>query len=64
MSDTKIESQKKHISQLTKISETARQEKLDLIAEEQAELARLNTQVTVGKILFYLTFKPVSLIRH
>ena len=46
MSDTKIESQKKHISQLTKISETARQEKLDLIAQEEEELARLNTQVT------------------
>ena len=46
MSDTKIESQKKHISQLTKISETARQEKLDLIREEEAELNLLNVLVT------------------
>ena len=43
---TKIDSQKRHLCELTKISETAKQEKLDQIAEEQSELARLNTQVT------------------
>ena len=43
---TKIDSQKRHLCELTKISETAKQEKLDQIAEEESELARLNTQVT------------------
>ena len=43
---TRIDSQKRHLCELTKISETAKQEKLDQIAEEQSELARLNTQVT------------------
>lgn len=43
---TKINSQKKHLCELTKISESAKQEKIELIAEEEAELARLNTQVT------------------
>ena len=43
---TKIDSQKRHLCELTKISETAKQEKLEQIAEEQSELARLNTQVT------------------
>jgi len=43
---TKIMSQKKHLCELTKISESAKQEKIQLIAEEESELARLNTQVT------------------
>jgi len=43
---TRIDSQKRHLCELTKISETAKQEKLDQIAEEKSELARLNTQVT------------------
>jgi DNA repair exonuclease SbcCD ATPase subunit len=43
---TKIDSQKRHLCELTKISETAKQEKLEQISEEQSELTRLNTQVT------------------
>ena len=43
---TKIDSQKRHLGELTKISETAKQEKLEQIEDEQSELARLNTQVT------------------
>ena len=43
---TKIDSQKKHLCDLKKISESARQEKLDQIAEENSELARLQDQVT------------------
>ena len=43
---TKINSQKKHLCELQKISESAKQDKLNLISEEEAELARLNTQVT------------------
>ena len=42
----KIESLKQHLNDLRKISESARQEKQELIDEEVAELARLNTQVT------------------
>lgn len=43
---TKIDSQKRHLCELKKISESARQEKLDLIAHEEQELGRLNLQVT------------------
>ena len=46
LNKTKIDSHKKHLCELQKISETARQEKLNLIREEETELARLNTQVT------------------
>jgi len=42
---TKIDSQKRHLCELKKISESARQEKLDQIAEESSELARLQAQV-------------------
>ena len=42
---TKIDSQKRHLCELKKISESARQEKLDQIAEENSELARLQAQV-------------------
>ena len=43
---TKIDSQKRHLCELKKISESARQEKLDLIAHEEQEMVRLNLQVT------------------
>jgi DNA repair exonuclease SbcCD ATPase subunit len=43
---TKIDAQKAHLCQIHKISESAKQEKLDKIAQEESELARLNTQVT------------------
>jgi DNA repair exonuclease SbcCD ATPase subunit len=42
---TRIDSQKRHLCELTKISESAKQDKLNLIREEETELARLNTQV-------------------
>lgn len=43
---TKIDSQKKHIGELTKISDSARKEKETELDEQNAELARLNTQLT------------------
>ena len=43
---TKIDAQKSHLCQIHKISESAKQEKLEKIAKEETELARLNTQVT------------------
>lgn len=43
---TKIDSQKKHIGELTKISDTARKEKETELDEHNTELARLNTQLT------------------
>ncbi len=43
---TKIDSQKKHIGELTKISDTARKEKETELDEHSTELARLNTQLT------------------
>jgi DNA repair exonuclease SbcCD ATPase subunit len=60
---TRIDSQKRHLCELTKISETAKQEKLDQIAEEQSELARLNTQVTEWEdtLLFDLQQRQQSL---
>lgn len=43
---TKIDSQKKHIGELTKISDSARKEKETELDEQNTELARLNTQLT------------------
>jgi DNA repair exonuclease SbcCD ATPase subunit len=42
---TRIDSQKRHLCELTKISESAKQDKLNLIREEETELARLNTEL-------------------
>ena len=42
---TKIDSQKRHLCELKKISESARQEKLDEIAKETTELESLHAQV-------------------
>jgi len=43
---TRIESQKKHLGELEKISQSAKQDKMHLISEEEAELALLNVLVT------------------
>ena len=43
---TKIDAQKTHLCEIQKISESAKQEKLDNIANEKAELALLNVLVT------------------
>jgi DNA repair exonuclease SbcCD ATPase subunit len=46
LAQTKIDAQKSHLCQIHKISESAKQEKLEKIAREESELARLNNQVT------------------
>jgi len=46
LTETKIDSQKKHIRELTKISDTARKEKETELDEHKSELARLNAQLT------------------
>lgn len=43
---TKIDAQKSHLCEIHKISESAKQEKLDQISEEESELALLNVLVT------------------
>ena len=43
---SKIETQENHIAELEKISESAKQDKLNLISEEEAELALLKLLVT------------------
>lgn len=46
LAQTKIDAQKSHLCQIHKISESAKQEKLEKIAREESELSRLNNQVT------------------
>jgi len=46
LNKTKIDSHKSHMCELTKISESAKQDKLYLISEEEAELNLLNALIT------------------
>ena len=46
LNKTKIDSHKSHMGELQKISESAKQDKLNLISEEEAELNLLNALIT------------------